>query len=90
MGFGVSKAGCDAQALANALHAHDDIDSALAEYNRIRQPIGADIVKHGRKLGTHMGINLQTGEDRAMHALLQDPRAMMDWIAVPNFLDAHR
>jgi 2-polyprenyl-6-methoxyphenol hydroxylase-like FAD-dependent oxidoreductase len=90
MGFGVSKAGCDAQALANALRDHDNIDTALAAYNRLRQPIGETIVKHSRKLGTHMGVNLQTEEDRAMHALLQDPRAMMDWIAVPNFLDAYR
>ncbi len=90
MGFGVSKAGCDAQALANALRDHDDIDTALAAYNRARQPIGETIVKHSRKLGTHMGVNLQTEEDRAMHALLQDPRAMLDWIAVPNFLDAYR
>ena len=90
MGFGVSKAGCDAQALANALRDHDDVDLALAEYNRVRQPLGAIIVKHSRKLGTHMGVNLQTDEDRAMHALLQDHRAMMDWIAVPNFLDAYR
>jgi len=90
MGFGVSKAGGDAQALADTLRDHDDIDAALAEYNRIRQPIGEIIVKHSRKLGTHMGVNLQTEEDRAMHALLQDPRAMMDWIAVPNFLDAYR
>jgi len=90
MGFGVSKAACDAQALADALRDHDDIDTALAEYNRIRQPIGEIIVRHSRKLGTHMGVNLQTDEDRAMHQLLQDPRAMMDWIAVPNFLDAYR
>ena len=90
MGFGVSKAGCDAQALANALRDHANIDIALAAYNRVRQPIGETIVKHSRKLGTHMGVNLQTEEDRAMHALLQDPRAMMDWIAVPNFLDAYR
>ena len=90
MGFGVSKAGCDAQALANALRDHHNIDTALAAYNRVRQPIGEIIVKHSRKLGTHMGVNLQTEEDRAMHALLQDPRAMMDWIAVPNFLDAYR
>ena len=61
-----------------------------AAYNRVRQPIGETIVKHSRKLGTHMGVNLQTEVDRAMHALLQDPRAMMDWIAVPNFLDAYR
>ena len=90
MGFGVSKAGCDAQALADALRDHDDIGTALAEYNRTRQPIGEIIVKHSRKLGTHMGVDLRTEEDRAMHALLQDPRAMMDWIAVPHFLDAYR
>jgi len=90
MGFGVSKAACDAQALAAALHGHDDIDKALTEYNRVRQPIGETIVRHSRKLGTHMGVNLQNDEDRAMHELLQQPLAMMDWIAVPNFLDAYR
>ena len=91
MGFGVSKAGCDAQALAECPETtHDDIDRALAEYNRVRQPIGEIIVQHSRKLGTHMGVNLQTEEDRAMHELLQDPRAMMDSIAVPNFLAAYR
>ena len=89
MGFGVSKAACDAQALAAALHVHDDIDKALTEYNRVRQPIGETIVRHSRKLGTHMGVNLQNDEDRAMHELLQQPLAMMDWIAVPNFLDAY-
>ena len=56
----MSKAGCDAQALANALRDHDDVDRGLAEYNRIRQPVGEIIVKHSRKLGTHMGVNLQT------------------------------
>jgi 2-polyprenyl-6-methoxyphenol hydroxylase-like FAD-dependent oxidoreductase len=86
MGFGVSKAGCDAQALADTLRDHDSIDSALAAYNRVRQPVGEIIVKHSRKLGTYMGVDLQTEDDRTMHALLQDPRAMMDWIAVPNFL----
>jgi 2-polyprenyl-6-methoxyphenol hydroxylase-like FAD-dependent oxidoreductase len=90
MGFGVSKAAGDAQALADALRDRDDIDAGLAEYNRIRQPIGEVIVQHSRKLGTHMGVNLETDEDRAMHRVLQDPRAMMDWIAVPNFLDAYR
>jgi 2-polyprenyl-6-methoxyphenol hydroxylase-like FAD-dependent oxidoreductase len=90
MGFGVSKAGCDAQALADALRDHENIDTALAAYNRVRQPMGETIVKHSRKLGTYMGVGLQTEEDRAMHALLQHPRAMMDLIAAPNFLDAYR
>jgi 2-polyprenyl-6-methoxyphenol hydroxylase-like FAD-dependent oxidoreductase len=90
MGFGVSKAGCDAQALAETLHDREDIEKALAEYNRVRQPIGEIIVKHSRRLGTYMGVNLQTDEDCAMHQLLQDPRAMMDSIAAPNFLAAYR
>jgi 2-polyprenyl-6-methoxyphenol hydroxylase-like FAD-dependent oxidoreductase len=88
MGFGVAKAGGDAQALAQALREHDDIDVALAHYNRVRQPIGERIVRHGRLLGTHMGVGLKTDEDRTMWKLLQDHRAMMDWIAVPNFLAA--
>jgi 2-polyprenyl-6-methoxyphenol hydroxylase-like FAD-dependent oxidoreductase len=90
MGFGVAKAGNDAEALANALRDHDDIDAALAAYNAERQPIGNTIVLHSRKLGTHMGVNLKTEADREMHALLQSDRAMMDWIAVPNFLDAYK
>jgi 2-polyprenyl-6-methoxyphenol hydroxylase-like FAD-dependent oxidoreductase len=90
MGFGMAKAGGDAQALAAALASHDGIDAGLAAYNRSRQPIGETIVLHGRKLGTHLGVNLQTEEDRAMWKLLQDHRAMMDWIAVPNFLAAYQ
>jgi len=86
MGFGVAKAGGDAEALAQALRERDDIDAGLARYNAIRQPVGERIVLHGRKLGTHLGVNLQTEEDRRMWKLLQDYRAMMDWIAVPNFL----
>ena len=90
MGFGVAKAGNDAQALARALRDHDDIDTALKAYNAERQPIGNTIVNHSRKLGTHMGVNLKTEEDRRMHDLLQSDGAMMDWIAVPNFLDAYK
>jgi len=90
MGFGMAKAGGDAQALAQALADHDGVDAGLAAYDRMRQPIGERIMLHGRKLGTHLGVNLQTEEDRAMWKLLQDDRAMMDWIAVPGFLDAHR
>ena len=90
MGFGVAKAGGDAMALAKHLHDNEDIDTALKAYNAERQPIGNTIVKHSRKLGTHMGVNLRTEEDRRMHALLQSDEAMLDWIAVPNFLDAYK
>ena len=88
MGFGMAKAGGDAQALGEALASHDDIDAGLAAYNKTRQPIGERVMMHGRKLGTQLGVNLKNADDRAMCALLQDPRAMMDWIAVPNFLAA--
>jgi 2-polyprenyl-6-methoxyphenol hydroxylase-like FAD-dependent oxidoreductase len=88
MGFGVAKAGGDARALADALRAHADIDTALDAYNALRQPIGERVMMHGRKLGTHLGVDLQTAEDHAMWRTLQDYRAMMDWIAVPNFLAA--
>jgi 2-polyprenyl-6-methoxyphenol hydroxylase-like FAD-dependent oxidoreductase len=88
MGFGVAKAGGDALALAQALRDHDDIDAALAQYDAVRMPIGNRIVLHGRKLGTQLGVGLETEEDRRMWERLQDYRAMMDWIAVPNFLAA--
>jgi len=90
MGFGVAKAGGDAQALADALDTHDDVDAALDAYNAVRQPIGERIMLHARKLGAHLGVDLRTDEDRGMWKLLQDHEAMMDWIAVPNFLAAYR
>ena len=90
MGFGVAKAGGDAQALARALRDHDDIDTALKAYNAERTPYGNNVVMHGRKLGTHLGVDLKTEEDRRMHAVLQSDEGAMDWIAVPNFLDAYK
>jgi 2-polyprenyl-6-methoxyphenol hydroxylase-like FAD-dependent oxidoreductase len=90
MGFGMAKAATDAQVLAKHLDAHDNIDAALKAYNDERQPIGNTIVLHGRKLGCHLGVNLKTEEDRRMHKLLQSDGAMLDWIAVPHFLDAYK
>ena len=86
IGFGVSKAGAEAQALAGALSDHDDIDQALAIYNAGRQPLSERIVVHGRKLGTQLGVDVETDEDRRMSELLQTPEGILDWIAVPNFL----
>jgi 2-polyprenyl-6-methoxyphenol hydroxylase-like FAD-dependent oxidoreductase len=88
IGFGVSKAGAEAQALAEALSNYDDVDRALTAYNSVRQPLSERIVAHGRKLGMQLGVGIQTNEDRAFAKLLQSPRGILDWIAVPNFLDA--
>ncbi|HEX2215633.1 MAG TPA: FAD binding domain-containing protein [Xanthobacteraceae bacterium] len=88
MGFGVSKAGGDAQALAEALREHGgDVDAALDEYNAVRQPIGERIMLHGRKLGAHFGVNLKTDEDRYWWNLLQSHEEVMDRIGTPNFLE---
>src|SRR5262249_53760579 len=46
IGFGVSKAGAEAQALAEALSNYDDIDQALTAYNAARQPLSERIVAH--------------------------------------------
>lgn len=88
MGFGVSKAGAEAQALAEALCSHDDIGRALAAYNAARQPLSERIVSHGRKLGMQLGGGIMTDEDRRFAKLLQTPAGILDWIAVPNFLNA--
>ena len=86
MGFGVAKAGIDAQALARALRDADNIDTALARYNAERQPVGERIVQHGRKLGAFLDVDVRTEEDRRMGALLKGAQGQMDHIAVPNFL----
>jgi len=87
IGFGVAKAGAEAQALAEALANHDNIDRALAAYNAARQPLSDRIVLHSRKLGMGLGVGIETDDDRRMSKLLQDPKAILDWIAIPNFLD---
>jgi 2-polyprenyl-6-methoxyphenol hydroxylase-like FAD-dependent oxidoreductase len=86
IGFGVAKAGAEAQALAEALANHDDIDRALAAYNVARQPLSERIVLHSRKLGMGLGVGIESDDDRRMSKLLQDPEAILDWIAIPNFL----
>jgi len=88
MGFGVSKAGAEAQALAEALSSYDDIDRALAAYNTVRHPLSERIVAHGQKLGMQLGIGILTDDDRRFAQLLQTPNGILDWIAVPNFLAA--
>jgi 2-polyprenyl-6-methoxyphenol hydroxylase-like FAD-dependent oxidoreductase len=88
MGYGVSKAGEDARTLAESLAAHaPDIDAGLAEFDAARQPVGERVMRHGRKLGNHLGVNVATDEDRAWWTRLQDPQAMLRYIAMPNFLD---
>jgi 2-polyprenyl-6-methoxyphenol hydroxylase-like FAD-dependent oxidoreductase len=77
MGFGVSKAGAEAQALAEALSSHDDINRALTAYNAVRQPLSERIVSHGRKLGMQLGVGIKSDEDRRFAKLLQTPQGIL-------------
>src|SRR5215470_5957185 len=87
IGVGVSKAGAEAQALAEALSNYDDIDRALAAYNAARQQLSERIVSHARKLGMQLGVGIESDDDRRLAKLLQSPKGILDWIAVPNFLE---
>ena len=84
----MSKAGAEAQAMAESLSNYDDIDRALAAYNSVRQPLSERIVSHGRKLGMQLGVGIETDEDRRFAKLIRSPKGILDWIAVPNFLAA--
>jgi hypothetical protein len=86
MGFGVSKAGAEAQALAEALSNYDDIDRALSVYNSARQALSERIVTHGRRLGMQLGVGIKTDDDRRFAKVLQSPKGILDWISMPNFL----
>jgi 2-polyprenyl-6-methoxyphenol hydroxylase-like FAD-dependent oxidoreductase len=87
IGFGVAKAGAEAQALAEALSNYDNIDRALLAYNAARQTLSERIVSHSRKLGMQLGVGIENDEDRRLAALLRTPRGIMDRVAVPNFLE---
>jgi hypothetical protein len=75
------------QALAEALFNYDDTDGALVAYNAVRQPLSERIVLHSRKLGTQLGVGIETDGDRKLATLLQTPQGIMDWVAMPNFLE---
>jgi hypothetical protein len=68
---------------------HDDIDPALASYNAVRQPLSQRIVSHGRKLGTQLGVGIETDEDRRLSKLLQTPKGIMVSFT-HNFRSAYR
>src|SRR5262249_16153404 len=82
-----AKPGAEAQALAEALSNYDNIHRALAAYNAARQPLSERIVSHARKLGMQLGVGIESDDDRRLAKLLQSPKGILDWIAVPNFLD---
>jgi 2-polyprenyl-6-methoxyphenol hydroxylase-like FAD-dependent oxidoreductase len=88
-GFGVSKAASEARRLGELLTDAADTDAALKEYDLERAELSRRIVAHGRRLGTQLGIGIESEEDASFSQLLNHPGAILDWVAVPGFLERY-
>ena len=81
-GMGVTKAGSDARALAEALANGDDVSKALLRYEAERLQEGVFIVGHARALGAYMQAQISTPEEREMAERYRSPEAVMRETAV--------
>lgn len=89
VGMGVTKAAADAAALVDALQAHPtDLPTALAEFESIRLPFGAAVVRRARDLGAYMQAQIATAEERAMAERHRSPEAVMAETAVATGIAA--
>jgi 2-polyprenyl-6-methoxyphenol hydroxylase-like FAD-dependent oxidoreductase len=84
---GVSKAADDAAALAEALDADDDVESALRRFETQRLPENKKIIERARHLGAYLQAT-QTAEERARSARHSIPEAVLAETAVLDFLYA--
>jgi 2-polyprenyl-6-methoxyphenol hydroxylase-like FAD-dependent oxidoreductase len=88
VGMGVTKAACDAAALARALARSDDVASALAGFEQERLPSGTAVIQRARHLGAYMQAQLRTDEERAMAERHRSPEAVIVETAAPAGLAA--
>jgi 2-polyprenyl-6-methoxyphenol hydroxylase-like FAD-dependent oxidoreductase len=85
---GVAKAAQDTMALAEALGRQADIGAALKAFEAARMPVGRRIVARGRALGAYIQPERRTAEERANASRHAGARAVMDEIALLDFLQA--
>jgi 2-polyprenyl-6-methoxyphenol hydroxylase-like FAD-dependent oxidoreductase len=85
---GVTKAAQDAMALADALQANDEIESALAQFEAARIGINRQVMQRGRDLGSYLQPHPASAQERRKAALHGTPQAVMSEIAVLDFLQA--
>jgi 2-polyprenyl-6-methoxyphenol hydroxylase-like FAD-dependent oxidoreductase len=72
--MGVTKAGLDAESLADALAAHGaDLTMALSQYDREAGEFGRRAVARARYLGAHLEAQHKPRELRTPHELSRDP-----------------
>lgn len=82
VGMGVTKAAGDAVALVDALTGMADVQTALQRYERARQPFGAFIVMHARRLGAYMQAQVSTAAEREAAEAYRSTEAIMRETAV--------
>ncbi len=85
---GVTKAAEDAVVLAKALRSGGAIDHALAAFEAMRIGINQQIMQRGRDLGSYLGPQPESQEIARKAALHGMPEAVMQEIAVLDFLRA--
>jgi 2-polyprenyl-6-methoxyphenol hydroxylase-like FAD-dependent oxidoreductase len=86
-GMGVTKAGGDAAALADALAAADaPTPGALAVFEAERLRFGRAAIAHARHLGAYMQAQIRTAEEQEMAERYRTPEAVMRETAVPLVL----
>jgi 2-polyprenyl-6-methoxyphenol hydroxylase-like FAD-dependent oxidoreductase len=73
MGAGVTKAALDVASLADAIKAAgNDLDAALARFQRQQQPFGRGMVELGRLEGAYLSAQLKPREARSGEELHRD------------------
>ncbi len=78
VGMGVTKAGLDAQCLADSIAAaNGDLDGALARYERERRLFGARVVARARRLGAYLEAQLKPPAQRSAEELHQRPEIVL-------------
>ncbi len=85
VGAGVVKAGFDAQALAAALAAQPDLDTALRQYDTERTPAGRRMVARGRYLGAYLQGGWTSEAERRLAERRHTADAVMAETGVLNF-----
>jgi 2-polyprenyl-6-methoxyphenol hydroxylase-like FAD-dependent oxidoreductase len=82
VGMGVTKAAEDARSLVRELAAHDDLSTALDQYQTARLTSGKYIVARARGLGAYMQAQISTPHERAMAEKYRSAEMVMAETAV--------
>ena len=79
LGAGVTKAALDAASLADAVQAAgNDVETALARYDRQQRPFGCDMVALGRQEGAYLSAQLKPPGERTPSECDRDVDSVID------------